>query len=136
MTPIYARNGKSSSGNGDFSSKYANILQTLTVVGVVLGGVYAGIVAPLKDELRDLKYDKLSMAEHGEFKLREDKQLEALQNEINALKSEVAYLRDNQVTRAEHTTHWDQTKENIASAVKSIDELRRDFGGQYTTPRN
>jgi hypothetical protein len=97
-----------------------------------LCGVYAGIVAPLKDELRDLKYDKLSMVEHGEFRLREDKQLEALQNEINALKSEVAYLRDNQVTRAEHTTHWDKTKENIASAVKSIDELRRDFGGQYT----
>lgn len=143
--------------NNNWSGKYGNILQTMTVVGVALGGVYAGVIAPLHEEMHDLHSkvdlirpadqndlekvsnfffselkDKLTKEEHSEFKLRVDKTIDGLQAEISSLKSEAAYLRDNQVTRQEHVTHWDQIKENFATMSGQIDSLRKDFGGQYT----
>lgn len=143
--------------NGNFTNSYGNILQTLTVVGVALGGMYAGIILPIHQEIGELSHtvdknstedmgniekvsnffiselkEKLAKDEHLEFKLREDKQIETLRAELSTAKSEIDYLRDNQVTRAEHVTHWDQTKENITTALKQVEDLRRDFGGQYT----
>jgi predicted RNase H-like nuclease (RuvC/YqgF family) len=143
--------------NNNWSSKYGNILQTMTVVGVALGGVYAGVIAPIHEGLRDLQVkvdqirpagqkdmekvsnfflseikDKLTKEEHVEFKLRVDKTIEGLQTEISSLRAEVSYLRDNQVTRQEHVTHWDQIKENFFTMSGQIDSLRKDFGGQYT----
>ncbi len=142
----------------NWSGRYGNILQTLTVVGVALSAIYAGVIMPLHEQLRDLQTSigataatdtqnlekmgdftitqldkKLSKDEHAEFKLRTDKSVENLQQEIASGRSDVAFLRDNQVTRAEHVTHWDQIKESIMEMRKQIDDLRKDFGGQYTT---
>jgi len=141
----------------NWSGRYGNILQTLTVVGVALSAIYAGVIMPLHEQLRDLQTSigstaatdtqnlekmgdftiaqldkKLSKDEHAEFKLRTDKSVENLQQEIASGRSDVAFLRDNQVTRAEHVTHWDQIKESIMEMRKQIDDLRKDFGGQYT----
>ena len=143
--------------NGDFSGKYANILQTLTVVAIAVGGIYAAIIMPLHEQLIEVKADlarvssgdiqnlektsdffiaqmkgKITREEHEEFKLREDKTIDGVKSELQSAKSEIAYLRDNQVTRAEQVNHWDQQKENLTEARKQIDDLRKDFGGQYT----
>lgn len=143
--------------NGDFSSRYGNILQTMTVVGVALGGVYAGVVVPLETRItdnRDKIYalttemgrqnerqrdqansaldKKLSLEEHQEFKLRHDKQLDVMHEEILTNKRDIDIIREQQVSRNEHVTHWDQAKENVAEMRKQIDDLRKDFGGQYT----
>lgn len=143
--------------NGELVGRYGNILQTLTVVGVALGGLYAGIIAPIHDSiamnvvniarLRDemirdderltdrivtALHDRLSIPEHQEFKLRVDRQMDALKEEMNIVKKEADYLRENQVTRNEQGTHWDQAKADVAELRKQIDDLRKDFGGQYT----
>ena len=151
---ILVPNGK----NGfDFSSRYGNILQTMTVVAIAIGGIYAGVIMPLHEQITEVKdqqrragegdlqnltkvsdffqaqlKERITREEHEEFKLREDRTIEAIQREINALKTDTAYFRDNQVTRAENVTHWDQQKENLSEARKQIDDLRKDFGGQYT----
>lgn len=149
-------NGRPYNG-GDFSGKYANILQTLTVVAISVGGIYAGVILPLREQIMELKTDvarvssgsvqnlekvsdfflaqlkdKISREEHEEFKLREDKQIDAQLLVSANNKAEISYLRDNQVTRAENVTHWDQQKENIMEMRKQVDDLRKDFGGQYT----
>jgi hypothetical protein len=84
------------------------------VVGVTLTGIYAGIIVPMHEELRDLQAsvntvsasnaqnieklgdfmmsqlkEKLNKDEHGEFRLREDKQVDGLEAQINAIRSEV-----------------------------------------------
>jgi len=145
------------SNGGEFSGKYANILQTLTVLAISISGIYAGIILPLREQINELRAevarvssvsiknlekttdifgaqlkDKISREEHEEFKLREDKQIESVLSASNANKAEMTYFRDNQVTRAENVTHWDQQKENTAEVRKQVDDLRKDFGGQYT----
>lgn len=144
-------------GRYEWSSKYGNILQTLTVVAIAIGGIYAGIIMPLHEQINEVKdnqrrgvegdmqnitkmgdffisqmKERITREEHEEFKLRQDKNIDAVQRDLNTLRLDFTFLRDNQVTRAEHITHWDQQKENLAEARKQIDDLRKDFGGQYT----
>jgi len=121
--------------NSDFSTKYGNILQTITVVGLLLSGVYVGVLTPLREEITELKLSKaesISRAEHEEFKLREDQKLQDVEKEVAQGRSDFSFLRENQVTRNEHATHWEQTKADIMEIRKQIDDLRKDFGGQYT----
>src|SRR6266576_3604295 len=120
---------------GDFSTKYGNILQTITVVGLLISGVYVGVLTPLREGIIELKAatdSKISREEHVEFRQREDDKIAAQEREIMQEKSDLAFLRDNQVTRSEHVTHWEQTKNDIAELRKQIDDLRKDFGGQYS----
>lgn len=154
--PNHGRNGLIGNG-GEPSTRYSNILQTLTVVGVAVGGFYAAVLIPMNVQIADNRanlaklreqetdvvnrlMDKvgdkfnsfLGKDEHVEFRFRIDKQVDAFKEQLAIVKNEVNYLRDNQVTRSEQSTHWEQAKADTAELRKQIDDLRKDFGGQYT----
>lgn len=156
MAAPNSRNGPFSNG-GEVASRYGNILQTLTVVGVAVGGFYAAVLVPLQNQIVDNRnnivalrehegavndrvVDKmleklkefLTKDEHQEFRFRIDKQFDGFREQLTAAKNEVSYLRDNLVTRNENVTHWDQNKIDTAELRQQIDTLRKDFGGQYT----
>lgn len=122
-------------GVPDFSTKYGNILQTITVVGLLISGVYVGVLTPLREEIIELKVvvsERISRQEHEEFKLRTDEKIKAVEREVAIGRTDFSFLRESQVTRNEHVTHWEQTKADIMEIRKQIDDLRKDFGGQYT----
>ena len=171
-------------GGRDFRNgrvDYSIIVQTVIVVGMVVGGIWAGVINPLstrveilerkiddrvdrlasgmvaiedklasvavtireysafKDDV-DNKLSKLeamperfiNIREHEEFKSRLDQTIGVLKDQFIVAQKDIASLRDNQVTRSEHVTHWDMTKEDIGRLTNDIGILRRDFGGQYT----
>src|ERR1043166_1365737 len=130
-------------GQNGWQQRYSNILQTLIVVGLALSGIWAGLIAPMDKRIADLNdkiahsQDKdldrfLAVREHLEFKTRVDEHITAVKEEAKKNSLDIAYLRDNQVTRAEHVTHWEQIKGDISNVRSDVDVLRRDVGGQYT----
>lgn len=201
-----------SDGNG--SKLFSNVLQTITVVGLVVGAIWAGVINPqstkidklddrsdvrigkIETNISEVKADLLNMLvtlrEFTAFKesqkdkfadsmktsddairqskteidlrfMKVDDRLKQIVSDITASSDKTAkdisnvrdnavtraehsevlaaiaanrrdteILRDNLVTRSEHNTHWEQIKDSIGKNTEDIGVLRRDFGGQYT----
>ena len=135
VSPQFPQQRPNGGNAADFSTKYGNILQTITVAGLLMSGIYVGVLTPLREEVLEWKtavQTKISREEHQEFKTREDDKISVLEKEIQLNKIELSALRDSQVTRSEHVTHWEQSKADVLEIRKQVDDLRKDFGGQYS----
>jgi uncharacterized membrane protein YgaE (UPF0421/DUF939 family) len=133
-------------GVNGFQQRYATILQSLVVLGILLAGIWAGVIAPMQERLKtnetnikDLEMNEgnkfLTTPVHEEFKKREDDKIDALRRDLEKTASDVAFLRDNQVPRSEHIFHWNTTEKDNATLHQEFDTLRKDFGGQWTVSR-
>jgi predicted RNase H-like nuclease (RuvC/YqgF family) len=118
--------------NNSWSARYSNVLQSLVVLGMGIAAIWAGVINPLVNKVDDVSKSYLSIREHNEFKARYESDMRAIKDELHQDERDVAYLRDNQVSRPEHTVHWEEQKDKIADLHEEVTSLRRDFGGQYT----
>src|SRR5881398_2709260 len=103
VTPQFPQQHPNSGNSADFSTKYGNILQTITVAGLLISGIYVGVLTPLREEVLEWKTavgTKISREEHTEFKTREDEKIGQLEREIQLNKIELSALRESQVTRS------------------------------------
>jgi hypothetical protein len=121
-------------------SAVSTIIQTVTVVAIFVGGFWAGIIIPISSRVEKVNSDlserinrvesaesvlQVTLAEYREFHTNTDKTLENMRTDL-------AKLRDQQVTRGEHQQKWDADAAAFIRLQNEIDEIKRDFGSAYS----
>lgn len=116
-----------SNGNG-FSQRAGIVLQTVVVVSLFVGGFWAGVIAPLNQRQHDLEGELknyISREEHAEFKLRIDK-------DITEVKDQILRLRALIVPRSENEVRWVALDANLKTISDRLNELRTSTTSTYT----
>jgi len=80
--------------------------------------------AEINSIVKDTKF-VLSKDEHREFVLRMDRDISRLEFQVND-------IRNKQVSREEHTQHWNEIDDKHNSLRQQVYDLRKDFVGTYT----
>ncbi len=114
-------------GNG-FSQRAGIVLQTVVVVSLFVGGFWAGVIAPLNQRQHDLETELknyISKDEHAEFKLRIDK-------DITEVKDQILRLRGLVVPRSENEVRWVAQENNMKLLSDRLNELRTTTTSTYT----
>lgn len=119
---------KNGNGNGNGVAGYSTILQTVTTVALFVGGFWAGVIAPISERQRLLE-DKMggyiTKAEHAEFKLRLDKNIESIDS---AILRERALI----VPRPENEIRWKASEDTQKLMSDRLNELRSQTSSAYT----
>ncbi len=114
-------------GNG-FSQRAGIVLQTVVVVSLFVGGFWAGVIAPLNQRQHDLETELknyISKDEHAEFKLRIDK-------DMTEVKDQILRLRGLVVPRSENEVRWVAQENNMKLLSDRLNELRTTATSTYT----
>jgi predicted nucleic acid-binding Zn-ribbon protein len=115
--------------NGNaFSQRAGIVLQTVVVVSLFVGGFWAGVIAPLNQRQHDMEGELknyISKDEHAEFKLRIDK-------DITEVKEQILRLRPLIVPRSENEVRWTALDANLKLMSDRLNELRTTTTSTYT----
>lgn len=119
---------KNGNGNGNAVAGYSTILQTVTTVALFVGGFWAGVIAPISERQRLLE-DKMggyiTKAEHAEFKLRLDNNIEAINDRMLRDRAQV-------VPRPENEVRWKASEDTQKLLSDRLNELRTQTSSAYT----
>lgn len=139
-------------GNGNgWSQRYSVIIQTVTVVGLAVGGLWAAILGPMKEQLTEFDLHKLSDREHEIFvkdvdnRFREirdqamkvvphsvdEEHFVALDKRIEEIRQSVLKLEADQVPRNEHEEHWKEEAARVTALHDNFQELNKQFQAVY-----
>lgn len=117
-----------SENNNGFSQRAGIVLQTVVVVSLFVGGFWAGVIAPLNQRQHDMESELknyISKDEHAEFKLRLDK-------DITEVKDQILRLRALIVPRSENEVRWVALDANLKTISDRLNELRTSTTSTYT----
>lgn len=111
------------SGNG-FAARYSTIIQTITVVALFVGGIWAGVIQPLSSRVDELEKNSVTVRESKDT--RDD-----FNRRFDELRLSILKLQDNQVPRTEHQEHWNEEAERIKSLRDNYVDLQKEFQSTY-----
>jgi hypothetical protein len=115
-----------------YAQRYSTIIQTVTVVGLFVAGFWAAVISPMQGHIDKFDHAYLAIREHDEFKFRIDQRLkDVVDGQISLIISDIIKLKDQQVTRAEHIQHWNESAERFNALTARLNELQKDFNGSY-----
>jgi predicted RNase H-like nuclease (RuvC/YqgF family) len=110
-------------GNG-WTTRYASILQTVSVVGIFVGGFWAAVIVPMGKSIEKIEKNYVSLREFEQFKTD-------IVAKLDALSTEVEKIRDSEVTRSEHQEHWSDTDQRIEALAKRVDQMETEYQMVY-----
>jgi hypothetical protein len=116
--------------NGNGNGK----LLPIASIALALIGLFWSIANPRDDikqikqelqaELDQLAREKLPIAEHREYALRNDKDTDRIDGDVNTIRAGL-------VPRSEHEQHWTEQNDQFSTLRDQIVELRKQVNGSW-----
>lgn len=117
-------NYNENNGNG-FAQKWGAFIQTISLVTVVVSGLWIVGIHPIDSEIFDIKQKENTFVTKEVMAIR-DHQFEMLENRVRIM------ANDQLVPKSTHELIWNKDKEDKIRIQDSINELRKDLGGTYS----
>jgi hypothetical protein len=113
-------------GNGNgWAQRYSIIIQTITVVGLVVGGLWAGIIAPMGGRINELERETVTEREARDLK-------DDINRRIEENRAAIEKVKDQEVPRAEHEEHWKEESDRLVALHDNFADLDKQFQSIFT----
>lgn len=116
-------------GNGNgFTQKWGAFIQTISLVIVIIAGLWAVGINPIRNEIIDIRATDSNLVTKEVFRVSLDDHIK----ELEELKGRIHELELSIIPKSTHQLIWDKDKEDRERLQNAITDLRKDLGGTYT----